>query len=176
MQGLELVAGAALTFIATKLGRAGSSPVPDVPVELPSGSTETRGIRNRNPGNVTVLGGGKKWRGQIGEDVAPDGHVYAVFDSQHHGLRACARLLRNYQRLHRLSTVRELISRYAPPVANPTGDYVDFVARALQVGPDAPILLSDDGMLVELVLAVVHFENGFPPFSAHAVMQAVADA
>lgn len=176
MDGFAVAAGAALALMAAKGGQpAPAAPVAEQETKAPTGQ-EPRGIRNRNPGNVTVLGNGGKWRGQIGEDRAPDGHAYAVFDDFHNGLRACARLLANYQRLHGLRTPREIINRYAPPSANPTDQYAQFVANALGVRVDEPLDLRDDGTLVELVRAVVRFECGYHPFSAFTIMQAVSAA
>lgn len=173
MTGINLLATAAIALVAAKINKAPDARPPIVEVIEKAKGDEPRGIRNRNPGNLTELSGGQTWKGQISVDRAPDGHNYVVFSDHHWGLRACARLLRNYQRKHGLKTVQELISRYAPPVANPTSHYVEFVEQEMQLRPHQQIDLSDAGTLVELVKAVVRFECGYHPFSALTIMSAV---
>ena len=176
MSTLNLIAGAALTYMATRLGQNSEPTAPVVEmINKPQGE-ETKGVSNRNPGNLTVLSGGQKWKGQIGTDVTGDqyGHVYAVFSDHHWGLRACAKLLRNYQNNHGLKTVGEMINRYAPSEGgNPTNSYATFVEGQMLLRPGEQINLNDDGTLVELVRAVVRFENGYHPYSAQTIMSAV---
>lgn len=91
------------------------------------------GIRNRNPLNVK----GKVWRGATGVD----GRGHAIFDSPALGTRAAIRLLRTYWTKHRLRTVPEILSRWAPssdtvgslPGAPPNSprEYAVFVLKRL---------------------------------------------
>lgn len=117
-----------------------------------------RGIRNNNPGNIEK---GIAWKGIDAAKTAQESR-FIVFTAPEWGLRAMARLLKNYQRLYGLSTVRGIINRWAPPTENDTGAYVNAVARALSVDPDASI--SVETSLPALLKAIVRHENGSQPY------------
>lgn len=88
-----------------------------------------RGIRNNNPGNIRH---GANWHG-----LNPDGRkidpAFCVFTTSVAGIRALAKVLINYKRIHGLNTVRQIISRYAPPNENQTTAYIQSVAKQLGV-------------------------------------------
>lgn len=115
-----------------------------------------RGIRNNNPGNIRH---GDNWLGRA--DSQPD-QAFITFESPEYGVRAMARILRNYQTKYGLSTVRGLISRWAPPIENNTGAYVDHVAHMLGVGADEQIIVA--GHLGKLIPAIIRHENGIQPY------------
>lgn len=113
-----------------------------------------RGLRNNNPGNIRH--GTAPWRGEIpGDD--PD---FISFDTMTDGIRAMARLVRNYQTLHRLDTVAAIVGRWAPPNENDTAGYIAYVAESVGVAPDAGLDLSHAAVLGRLVYAVICRENG----------------
>lgn len=114
-----------------------------------------RGIRNNNPGNIRRSR--DPWQGLAAEqqDVA-----FFTFASMADGVRAAARIFITYYDKHNLSTVREIIDRWAPPVENNTDAYVSVVAAALDVDPDAPIDLQEYAVLKPLLKAVFKHENG----------------
>ena len=68
-----------------------------------------RGLRNNNPTNLR-FNPHIKWDGQKGKDNAG----FAKFASASDGIRAGATNAFNYQRLHGLSTIAEIIGRWAP--------------------------------------------------------------
>ena|SRR3990167_4467406 len=128
-----------------------------------------RGIRNNNPGNLKELPGDKtQW---LGERATDDDPIFEEFETPEHGIRALAKVLRNYQRKHGLKTVRGVIGRWAPPSENETGAYARFVGRACAVHPDNSLDLEDDDVLRKLVKAIITFENGEQPY-ADAVINA----
>ena len=94
-----------------------------------------RGIRNNNPGNIRH---GQNWQG-----LNPDGRnidpAFCVFKSPVFGIRALAKVLMNYKKIHGLNTVRQIISRYAPPNENQTKAYIKTVAEQIGVYPDTII-------------------------------------
>lgn len=118
----------------------------------------TRGERNHNPGNIREGTLDKTtWQG---ERVTDDDPSFEEFQSAEDGIRALAKVLLNYQRRHGLKTVRSIINRWAPPVENDTGAYVDHVAEHLGVNADATIDLESNMTLFKLVYAVIRHENG----------------
>lgn len=130
---------------------------------------EPRGIRNNNPGNLRRTK--DPWQGLAAQQN--DGEFFQ-FESAVYGLRAVARTLITYQDRHGLKTVRQLIERWAPPVENQTKAYVDFVAKAVGVAPDAGVDVHHYEVLRPLVVAIVRFENGMQPYSDAQIDKALA--
>jgi hypothetical protein len=88
------------------------------------------------------------------------------------GIRAMARILINYQKLYYLDTVRKLIARWAPADDdNPSDLYADFVAIKLGIDKDAPIDVST--YLVDMVKAMIEFENGQNPYCDETITSGV---
>lgn len=112
-----------------------------------------RGIRNNNPGNLRH---GPQWQGLASHQ--PD-NAFSTFVSMEYGIRALLLNLRGYFLVHELSTVREIINRWAPPSENDTGAYVAQVARALGVGPDDRLEPTPQ-TLEALARAIARHENG----------------
>lgn len=112
---------------------------------------QPRGIRQKNPGNIRP---GDNWNGMTGQDGG-----YLIFSSMIYGIRAMVKVLRNYQRLHGLTSVKEIIYRWAPPADNnPTDAYVKHVAEALGVGIDQFIRVDD--YMPALIKVIAKHENG----------------
>ena len=127
-----------------------------------------RGIRNNNPGNIRR--GTADWLGM----VSGDDQEFVTFSHPVYGIRAMARVLKNYQRIHGLKTVREIINRWAPPVENDTGAYVEHVAKSLGVDPDRAVHVPQ--ILPALVAMIIRHENGVQPYSSDLIAQGVAIA
>ena len=120
-----------------------------------------RGFRNNNPGNIVA---GVRWQGKIGSDGR-----FAIFDTPENGYRAMGKNLLAYQNRHGLNTIRQIISRWAPPMGrdqngNPyqqnTAAYIAAVSREMGVGPDEPLDLSQQATLQRLMTSITRHENG----------------
>ena len=118
--------------------------------------TTARGIRNRNPGNIVVSGWTQRQNGYTGPE--PQGR-FATFDTMAHGVEALIRLLLVYRDQHKLTTIRQIINRWAPPTENDTGSYVLSVGKMLGVGIDDE-LPADPHLYARLARAIVAHENG----------------
>ena len=125
-----------------------------------------RGIRNNNPGNIRISG--VTWEGQTGDDGA-----FVKFSSPEFGIRAMARTLINYQRIHGLNTVSEIISRWAPDNENNTEAYIDSVADSMGVFSWWPFDVEDAEKLTGLVHAIIKHENGIQPYSAQVIARGI---
>lgn len=124
-----------------------------------------RGVRLNNPGNLRH---GDAWLGRAKEQPDPE---FIAFATPEYGLRALVKTLITYQRKHGLRTVREIITRWAPPSENDTDAYIRAVARALDRDDDAPVdvrMLRDARALVE---AIVRHENGQQPYDAATIRE-----
>jgi len=135
-------------------------------------SKQSRGIRNANPGNI-VWSPHNNWRGQLPHDPAIEPR-FCRFDTPHNGIRALAKLLLNYRKLHGLRTVEGLISRWAPSNENDTKAYARAVAGQMGVGIQTPLTL-DQPTLVGLVAAIIQHENGQQPYGEDLIYAATRE-
>jgi hypothetical protein len=93
-----------------------------------------RGIRNNNPMNLRISD--IPWANKITPSLDPD---FEQFKSAFDGIHAGALNVCNYQRLHGLSTIKEIISRYAPSTENDTDAYISAICKYLDIGPEDPV-------------------------------------
>lgn len=122
------------------------------PMDNSSLLTVPRGIRNNNPGN---LRSDISWAFMTGGD--PGG--FAIFDDSVHGLRALAKDLQTKITKDGLTTIRQIISKYAPTSENNTAAYIASVSNDTGIGPDDQ-LTADPDTLAMLIRAIVNHENG----------------
>jgi hypothetical protein len=126
-------------------------------------STTPRSVRNNNPGNIEHQAS-FRWQGELAPDPALEPR-FARFDTPANGFRALAKNLLGYRRTHNLSTVRQIINRWAPPVENETTAYVAAVARALGVHQDNALDVEQPGTLAALAKAItIHETGGWAPW------------
>ena len=116
-----------------------------------------RGIRNNNPGNIRHSN--IHWQGQSSQQTDP---AFVQFISPEYGIRALSKLLDTYSQTYGLNTVRGIIHKYAPPVENNSGAYVEAVSSALGVLPDTKIDVQ--ARKADLVQAIIKHENGIQPY------------
>ncbi|EKF6769670.1 TPA: structural protein [Pseudomonas aeruginosa] len=122
-------------------------------------SSPPRGIRNFNPGNIRHAKG-TRWQGMSANQ---NDSAFVQFTGPQWGIRAIARTLITYQDKHALRTIRQIISRWAPPSENNTESYIRQVAARVGVAPDARIDVYDYRTMRTLVEAIVRHENGPGP-------------
>lgn len=111
------------------------------------------GVRNNNPLNIRT---GNDWQGEVNGH----GSGFEAFKSVDYGFRAAAILLRNYRKKYGLTTVREIIHRWAPNNENNTDAYVNLVSSKLGVNENEMLDVTDDNTLARLMLAMSVMENG----------------
>lgn len=113
------------------------------------------GIRNNNPGNIRK-NPANKWLGET-QGVDP---VFCVFDTMAHGIRALCEILINYQKLYNLRTIRDIISKWAPPTENDTHAYITNCADRTGFDPDAELDMTKEDDLSALAHAICDQECG----------------
>jgi hypothetical protein len=153
---LYIIGGVALLLLLTGGGYAGYRYM------------KQRGIRNNNPGNIRLLNPPAGWQGAVSRAQNTDG-TFEQFTSPVYGLRAIFKTLTTYQNKYGLTTIRGIISRWAPASENDTAAYVAAVAAAVGVSPDLPLSYAQRA---ELVKAIVMHENGVQPYPDTLVNQA----
>lgn len=94
----------------------------------------TLGIRNNNPLNIRKVAG-VRWRGSLTSDPSPQGEgSFVRFESLEWGIRAAMKILRTYRDKHAATSIREIVSRWAPPTENNTDAYIATVCRLTGFG------------------------------------------
>ncbi|BET96447.1 structural protein [Xenorhabdus taiwanensis] len=118
-----------------------------------------RGIRNHNPGNIRH---GDPWQGL--RDTQTD-KAFCQFVAPEWGIRAMLKVLRNYERQYGLNSIRQIITRWAPPNENDTESYIAFVCQVVGIPGSAVIDMDNPVTLCRLVKAMIQMENGQQPYS-----------
>lgn len=116
--------------------------------------TIPRGIRNNNPLNIRI---GNVWLGEVKESTDNE---FEQFISMFYGLRAGFILLRRYINRYHLTTIRLIISRWAPATENNIVKYVDTVCRLSGMQPDTQLTYTSEEQMVSLVDAMIFVECG----------------
>lgn len=112
-------------------------------------------MRNCNPLNIRN-NKSFKWKGQIGSD----NEGFCRFSSMLYGLRAAFCLLRTYNLKHRCRTIREIISRWAPPTENHTELYILHMCQATKMSDDTLCMYSGTEAL-SLIKAMARYESRY---------------
>lgn len=153
--GYLAVFGAVVYLSRSREGGTGENPpggVPGAPGgDYPNPGGRTLGIRSNNPGNIVKSS--IPWKGK----VSCPGR-FECFSSMYFGVRALALNLRSYYFERGLTTVAEIISRWAPPFENDTNAYIRFVADGMGVDPREPFEWTR-GNVTRLVNSIIIMEN-----------------
>ena len=94
----------------------------------------TLGERNNNPLNIRKVPG-VRWRGELPSiQGGAGGGSFVRFESIEWGVRAALKLLRTYRDKYAATSIKEIITRWAPPTENNTEGYIDAVCRLTSFG------------------------------------------
>ncbi len=115
----------------------------------------SRGIDNRNPGNIRLSR--IRYRGEVRPSRDPE---FRQFESLAWGYRAIFVLLDTYRRRYGLDTLRGMIGRWAPPSENHTEHYITIVCERTGIGADERIDTRDRATMVAVAAAISWVENG----------------
>lgn len=114
-----------------------------------------RGIRNNNPLNIEK---GQPWQGLRPEQTDKR---FCQFINLEYGFRAAFKILQTYfGKRPPVSTVRAIITRWAPPSENDTEKYINFVCQRAQLAPDEQLRYTDKKKMCRLVWAMAEMECG----------------
>lgn len=115
----------------------------------------SRGLSNRNPGNIRQSA--VRYKGEVRPSRDP---AFKQFESMPWGYRAIFVLLDTYRIRHGLETIRDMISRWAPPSENHTEIYIRAVADAVGIADDRPVDTRDRTTMLRMAAAISRVENG----------------
>lgn len=114
-----------------------------------------RGIRNNNPLNIRK---GQTWLGLSPTQSDPS---FCQFRTMELGIRAACKIIQTYITKYHLTTVREIIYRWAPPEdGNDTGAYIRQVCKRAYYLRDTCIHADNARELTRLIHAMAYVENG----------------
>lgn len=121
---------------------------------------QSRGIRNNNPGNIKYVKS-TAWKGKVNDSDKKD-ETFEEFTEMKYGVRALARILKNYVKNPTVKTLDDMINRFAPPVENNTSAYVSRIAKAL--GVESTVLgsklVNNPVLFEQLVHEITKHETG----------------
>lgn len=129
----------------------------------------SRGITNNNPLNIRLSP--DHFHGEI---IPSHDKSFKQFTSALFGIRAGAKILCNYYKLHQLSTIAQIVSRFAPTNENDTTNYIADVCKHMDVQPDDELDVPEPETLAALVKAIIWHENGQQPYSDQEVAEAIS--
>lgn len=147
---------------------------------------QTLGVRLNNPGNLEW---GAPWEGLVPREnsryyktgTAPQ-QRFCEFKDAASGIRAIMRTLITYADKRKaadgsaIDTVREVVSRWAPPTENNTNAYAAHVAKLMGVHPDEPINVKDYQTAYGLVTGIIAHENAGYAYPAAVVEEGLRRA
>ena len=116
--------------------------------------TVSRGLSNCNPGNIRI----SKVK-YLGEVTPSKDKAFKQFESMAYGYRAMFVLLHTYNK-NGYKTIRQMISRYAPPIENHTENYIRFVSERSGIFADVELDTNDPAEMIPVVSAMSQIENG----------------
>lgn len=116
---------------------------------------KTRGYRNCNPGNIR-----KNSDVFQGEICPSQDKAFKQFKSMAYGYRAVFKILTTYQQRYNLNTIRQIITRWAPPEENHTDNYIKTVCDVAGMLPDDPVNVRNREMMIRIVSGISRVENG----------------
>ena len=116
----------------------------------------SRGLRNNNPGNIRQ--NSDNFLGEVKPSSDP---AFKQFESIEYGYRAIFVTLNTYQKKYGLSTIRAMISRWAPPKDNnDTEAYIRSVSAESGVPENSRITSTNKDVMIPIVAAMSRVENG----------------
>lgn len=124
-----------------------------------SGSTfpsrMVRGFRNNNPGNIIRTK--TLWQGEIPHSENTDAR-FKQFQTYRDGVRAIVVNLKAYHKKG-YRTIRQIISRWAPPSENKTAPYIAHVSKHSGIPPDMPLMWEKE-TIRKITEGIIKHENG----------------
>lgn len=124
---------------------------------MATNNQKSRGLRNNNPGNIRI--NSDKFQGEIQPSRDKS---FKQFETMAYGYRAMFVILRNYYLNYSLKTIRQMITRWAPPEENNTEKYIETVSRLSGIPDNEELNINSEKQMTAVVAAMSMVENGVP--------------
>lgn len=128
-----------------------------------------RSFRNNNFGNLNFAG---QENAMLESQPAKGKARFARFATPEDGFRGLANQISSYSNgtskaagYQKLTTVKDIISKWAPPSENNTAKYIDTVSANLGVKPTDTIDTSNQQVMIKMIRAIATYEGGNPNVS-----------
>lgn len=128
-----------------------------------------RPARLNNPGDLDN-DGKTTWLGQM---ASPDPR-FLKFESPAYGFRALAKVLLTYVRNDNCKTVRQIVTRFAPPSENNTQAYIEDVCTRCMEHPDDTVDITSYRVMYNLCRAIAAHEGGMIYFTPQHINDGLA--
>ena len=140
---------------ALDVNRVEVSKIPEIPpATLKESSPQKLAKVHTNPGNLRKSA--VRWLGE--KDTTSD---FSEFENPTYGVRAMAKTLMTYQNKHKISTIRDIVNKYAPTSdKNNVESYIKFISNKTGIAPTAKLNLNDKTVLMPLMEAMIEQEVG----------------
>lgn len=113
-----------------------------------------RGLRNNNPGNIRK--NSDLFQGEVTPGKDRD---FKQFKTMAYGYRAMFKILSNYYRKYHLTTIRQIVGRWAPENENNTNAYIKAVSDYAGIPAD-DLISFDREQMIRIVAGMSKVENG----------------
>ena len=100
-----------------------------------------------------IRAGRAQWLGMTGTRKG-----FVEFETREYGIRTWLVLMRNYRRKYGCRTIRQIVTRFAPPSENNTERYIQYCAQTVVLGDNA--VIDKDIMYCMLGVAMARMETG----------------
>lgn len=117
--------------------------------------TLPRGLRNNNPLNIRISA--TNWKGKM---VPSQDKAFEQFRDIYFGIRAGFCIMRTYINKYRLSTVAQVIARWAPECENNTSAYVRSVLNRSNISATERLQFNNKNQMCRLLWAMALVECG----------------
>jgi hypothetical protein len=123
-----------------------------------------KSVHRFNPTNIRYVDA-NKWKGSIGDD----GSGFESFDDMASGFRATGIILQTYNKYHfnHSMTLKQMITRWAPPSENDTKSYIEFMEQNTGFSAEDVIDTGDNEVLFEVIRAMTKLEIGATAYSSY---------
>ena len=98
--------------------------------------------------NIFNIRQGAKWKGMTGVRRG-----FVEFESKEMAMRAWLKLMRTYRWKYGCKTIRQIVTRYAPPTENDTAGYIRYCCQIALHEADEELLFDMDYCLLGVAMA-----------------------
>ena len=115
--------------------------------------------------NIFNIRAGQNWQGKTGVRRG-----FVEFVNKEYAIRAWLILMRTYRR-RGLTTLRQIVTTFAPPKENNTEAYIDFVCRQTMYNPGYEIKADSTYILLGIAMAAMETSTKLRYHEIYNVMQ-----
>ena len=115
--------------------------------------------------NIFNIRAGQNWQGKTGVRKG-----FVEFMNREYAIRAWLILMRTYRR-RGVKSIRQIVTRYAPPKENNTEGYIDFVCRQTKYNAGCELKADSSYILLGIAMAAMETSTQLHYLEIYDVMQ-----